>query len=373
MDFVQRFVIDRSFHLRYYSLDAYLYRAVDQVAWDADITHNRLFWDIWSAFMQPRSLVDAVETLSDYDPDEVAAAIEGMCESGIIEPVGLKDRQFDPLTAELSHVPQAWDYHLVSSRIDWINYLDGKDVKRQDLEQMDKHLSEEAVPSNFHKAANSRPKYDLPSLVPLTAFEFNNSASVAFGHEKAPLPNELSLDIITLLLNYAAAKTDTVNMYATGEHLRKAVPSGGARHPIEFYVVVGDEIAGIEAGVYHYNVRHHRLDAIEIASTSLKALQEASSVLPRSRSKPFGFAFIHTCRFERSMFRYREPRSYRVMQFDLGHIHANEVLAAKILGLDFSETFSVPESIVESVLTLDPFIESAMSAFVVHRHENHHD
>ncbi len=337
MDLVQRFVIDRSFHLRYYSLETYLYRATDQIAWDAGITHSRLFWDLWSVFMQPRSLTDAVEALSDYDPDEVSAAIEGMCESGIIEAVGSKDRRYDPLDAALSHVPQAWDYHLVSSRIDWINYLDGKDVKRQDLEQMDKHLSEEAVPSNFHKAVNSRPKYDLPTLVPLTAFEFNKSGSLAFSHTKSPLSNELSIDTITFLLNYAAAKTDSVNMYATGEHLRKAVPSGGARHPIEFYVVVGDEVAGIEAGIYHYNVRHHRLDAIEVSCASLKALQEASSVLPRSRSKPFGFAFIHTCRFERSMYRYREPRNYRVMQFDLGHIHAHEVLVAKILCLDFSE------------------------------------
>ncbi|EXB57355.1 trifolitoxin-processing tfxB domain protein [Acinetobacter sp. 1475718] len=54
------------------------------------------------------------------------------------------------------------------------------------------------------------------------------------------------------------------------------------------------------------------------------------------------------------------------MHFDLGHIHANEIIVGSILGLDCTESYSVPENLIESILSLNPLKESVMSSFIIY-------
>ncbi len=74
-------------------------------------------------------------------------------------------------------------------------------------------------------------------------------------------------------------------MYATGKHILKPVPSGGARHTTEAYIIVNDGVDGIDFGAYHFNVNNHRLDKINISSFDVNKLIIASNVLVRGKGK----------------------------------------------------------------------------------------
>jgi len=71
--------------------------------------------------------------------------------------------------------------------------------------------------------------------------------------------------------------------------------------------------------------------------------------------------FIYTTIFERSMFRYRESRSYRVMHYDLGHVLQNTSYLARCLNQNCYRGYSLNECAAEKILKLDFLSESAMA------------
>jgi SagB-type dehydrogenase family enzyme len=330
------------------------------------------FWQVWGLFSQPSTIEDAMAKVPKDQAETLEIAIEGMIECGLLEVHRDNVGASHILDTQLLETQsQSVAYHLSSARVDWINYSNPDDIKTRDHGGMDEKVREEAIPSNFKKARNSTPAYDLAYTLPLERFGKLASAAVCFGKQYTPHASRVTLDHLNFIINMSFAQTDTVNMYATGAHLRKPVPSGGARHPTEAYVLVNSTVKDIDPGCYHYNVKAHRLDRLDVSDRHRDKAIRASSLLSRVRNRPVAAVILHTCIFERSMFRYRESRSYRVMNFDLGHLHANEVIGAKMLGLPFSECYSVAEREIESIVYLDPLHESVMSSFILHEeHQN---
>lgn len=100
-----------------------------------------------------------------------------------------------------------------------------------------------------------------------------------------------------------------------GTHLAKAYPSGGARHPLECYLVA-KTVDGIERGLYHYDpleyaIRRVQVDnaaeCIDAACVNKGGIVSASAVI------------VLTCRWLRHNWKYRYPRSYRMVLLELGH------------------------------------------------------
>lgn len=282
--------------------------------------------------------------------------VEQLLEHDIIQNIS-EMSEFDSLNYENESV-ESYSYHISTSKVNWTNYSDKESIKLNDLNEMDSYVSEENIPPNYKKILNSAPKYYLEDVCFLNFIESEN----IMGKSKINKKCIVNFDDINLIINNCFKSYDDINMYATGKHLRKHVPSGGARHPIEAYLLIVN-VDGLDKGLYHYNVKFHRLDLITINDVEFENLVKSVNIIPRGRSKNLAASFIHTCIFKRSMFRYREPRSYRVMNFDLGHIHANEVITSNILNLNYCEAYSVPESVIESIINLDGIEESVMSAF----------
>lgn len=353
--------------LRSIGSENYLFRSRDRMGWSADVCHQKLFWELWSNFSTPKPISTAFASCTTFEPREIAQAIDGLLECGILELEPSRDGYNRLLDGPIARDQvQSLCYHLSSARPDWVNYSDAQDLKERDLDEMDSYVRENDPPSNYKLTTNSSPAYDLTPVLPANAFGGLSDASVVFGHGLQLVRNQISLDALNFILNFTFSKTGTVDMYATGAHLRKAVPSGGARHPIEAYVGIGEGVDGIDKGVYHYNVRHHRLDRLDMKLGDVDKFIRGASPLARCCMKPVSAVIVHTCIFARSMFRYREARSYRVMHFDLGHIHANEIMASRLIGIDCNESYSVPEALIESLLRIDPLQESAMSSFIVY-------
>ncbi len=129
------------------------------------------------------------------------------------------------------------------------------------------------------------------------------------------------LEKLGFTLNYCAGVRNTVEDGFNREYhflqlptVTKAVPSGGGRHPTEVFIAVRS-INGLSPGIYHYNTLHNSLDLIN------KDLETTGSILPADPR--ICACFMIMSNLERAMWRYREPRSWRAILVDAGHmVHA---------------------------------------------------
>lgn len=108
----------------------------------------------------------------------------------------------------------------------------------------------------------------------------------------------------------------------------RTAPSAGALYPLELYVVVG-EVAGLEAGVYHYLPNQHRLR--QTLSGDLRtALTQAA--LGQSCLSDAAAVVVFAAVYERTTHKYGE-RGLRYVDIEVGHAAENLFLQAEALGL----------------------------------------
>ncbi|MEV4222787.1 SagB/ThcOx family dehydrogenase [Nonomuraea sp. NPDC049725] len=132
--------------------------------------------------------------------------------------------------------------------------------------------------------------------------------------------------------------------------LRRTSPSGGARHPCEAYLYnLGFE--EFPAGVYHVHPTEPRLESVAEVPPEEQLAAQFQATWVRA---PFTVRAIVvvTCVFERNMYRYREPRTFRTVHMDAGHLAATVELAARSLGLRTFTQYRDSEPLVEAHLGL---------------------
>ncbi len=134
----------------------------------------------------------------------------------------------------------------------------------------------------------------------------------------------------------------------------KTSPSAGARHPIEAYVVSAG-VAGLPAGVYHYDAGGHALVQVRRTRPSLPSLLAGQHYFSRA-----AFAIVMTAVFERSMWKYPSSRAYRSILIDAGHLGQTFCLVATALGLAPFCTMAFRESQIDKVIGVDGVSETAM-------------
>ncbi|MFI8265051.1 MULTISPECIES: SagB/ThcOx family dehydrogenase [unclassified Streptomyces] len=122
---------------------------------------------------------------------------------------------------------------------------------------------------------------------------------------------------LSLLMDVCFGERTRRPFAVQGEFLRKAVPSGGARHPTEAFVALFPG-SGVEPGVYHYNVAHHRLDLLRAGDHSADFREASFDLFDKFHSEPFGL-IVFSSLVERAMWRYRDARSARAPFIDVGH------------------------------------------------------
>lgn len=143
----------------------------------------------------------------------------------------------------------------------------------------------------------------------------------------------------------------------------RAVASGGGLYPLEVYAVALN-VDGLERGIYHYNVEHHRLDVVS-REDRLAELKECiwfedieidnASVL-----------FIITSIFERSTLKYQD-RGYRMILMEAGEVAQNITLLAESLGLGVCLVGGFHDDIVSRNLGIDGQYEAPLLPVVVGR------
>jgi SagB-type dehydrogenase family enzyme len=141
-----------------------------------------------------------------------------------------------------------------------------------------------------------------------------------------------------------------------GEAPLKTSPSGGARHPIECYVVAR-AIAGLRPGIYHYRPDRHVLERIRgaVPVARMRAYVPQSEYFAKASAMVF-----FTAIFARQLWRYPYSRAYRAALIETGHVCQTFLLTATSLGLAPFCLLGLADSLVERDLGIDGIAESVM-------------
>jgi SagB-type dehydrogenase family enzyme len=169
-------------------------------------------------------------------------------------------------------------------------------------------------------------------------------------------PASASLASVAKLLHTTWGVQGFIKTGAFGSLALKTSPSGGARHPIEVYLMAL-RVRGLDPGLYHYDTRGHALERISSDATARKARAYCAGQAYAARAAAL---FIMTAVFARTMWKYRHPRAYRVVLLDAGHLGQTFCLTATRMGLAPFSTAALKDTLIERDLGIDGISESVI-------------
>jgi SagB-type dehydrogenase family enzyme len=105
----------------------------------------------------------------------------------------------------------------------------------------------------------------------------------------------------------------------------RTVPSGGARHAFETYIMVS-AVTGLEPGIYRFLAIEHKM---QLVKPGTQTLREVTHLCEEQKMVELSaVTFIWTAVPYRMIWRYRD-RAYRGLFLDAGHVCQNLYLAAE--------------------------------------------
>jgi SagB-type dehydrogenase family enzyme len=215
---------------------------------------------------------------------------------------------------------EARTYHEATRDYPFIQMNEPGAFKR-DAERMDGYGDEAPAPPVYQRAGNGE-AVELPRL------GSGESPDEWLGRLTAD--DRLGREGLGLLLDVCFGERGRITIAGGSTCLLKSVPSGGARHPTEVFLALFD-LPGIAAGVYHYDVEHHRLELVRDGQHRDSFARATLDLFAKSQTPPAA-ALVFTSRVERSMWRYRDPRSFRAILVDVGHCVMAYRQVARMLG-----------------------------------------
>jgi SagB-type dehydrogenase family enzyme len=168
--------------------------------------------------------------------------------------------------------------------------------------------------------------------------------------------NPVSVSAFSTLLGLTAGVQGWLPAHS-GQHVAlKTSPSGGARHPIELYVLVR-RVDGLARGLYHYACDRHALELVDGRGHS----RPVERYLPTQTWYAGASALVFlTAVFERVQWRYTHPRAYRAALIEAGHLCQTFCLTATWLGLAPFCSMALADTRIEEDLKLDGITESVL-------------
>ncbi|GGM12055.1 SagB/ThcOx family dehydrogenase [Dactylosporangium sucinum] len=174
---------------------------------------------------------------------------------------------------------------------------------------------------------------------------------------------ELDLGTLATLLKLAAGPLSHKDgaLAAESGSVFKTSPSGGARHPTEFYVYAL-RVRDLAPGLYHYAADTHLLEDLDRRATPeflVAACGDQEWVADAS-----ALVFYTSVR-ARSAWKYDMGRALRILFLDVGHLSQTVYLLAAALGLRVTFTAALRDESVEELLGCDPVREIIIGTSVL--------
>jgi len=150
-------------------------------------------------------------------------------------------------------------------------------------------------------------------------------------------------------LTYLLWTTQGVKKVTSRPATLRTVPSAGARHPFETYLLV-NRVSGLTPGIYQYQALSHELLFLAEGDDWGHKLSQACLEQPFVGTS--AVTFFWAADAYRMEWRYGE-RGYRYMHLDAGHICQNLYLAATALGAGVCAIAAFNDDEVNALLGFD--------------------
>jgi SagB-type dehydrogenase family enzyme len=150
-------------------------------------------------------------------------------------------------------------------------------------------------------------------------------------------------------LAYLLWGTQGIKTISEKQITRRVVPSAGARHAFETFLLI-NRVEGLEPGLYRYLAVEHQL-------AHLPAPQDFNAILTHACLSQAHIAnsavtFIWVADVQRMVWRYCQ-RGYRYLYLDAGHVCQNLYLLAESIGCGVCAIGAFDDNLVDAALDLD--------------------
>jgi SagB-type dehydrogenase family enzyme len=208
----------------------------------------------------------------------------------------------------------------------------------------------------YHK---EYPRFDqIPlseNILPLG--DFSKTLSDRHSTREFDLDKNLSFEELSTLLFYSAGIKP--EKYSQGK-IRRFYPSGGARYPLEIYLLV-QRVSGLTPGIYHFNVK---LNCLEELTTDLEDIENTQDSLYYPWSRDVAAAIFVTAVWDRNFMKY-EDRGYRIVLMEAGHLAQNVALTASALSIGCCNSVGFHNHKVNEILDIENEDEDSLSLILL--------
>lgn len=235
----------------------------------------------------------------------------------------------------------AWQYHRTIRDFPSVDWSDA-DAWRENHGDGD-------APSSY-KRYDGTETIDLPEPSEKLS-EIGLSTAMNFRHRSAETDVDFGVQSLATLLFFVFGELDHFEDPDVGRLSLKTSPSGGARHPTEAYVVP-HRIDELEERVYHYSVEQHALEVVPDAHIEpiVDHVESGDSSAP---IVSVGLSSV----VARNMTKYRDPRVFRILQQDIGHLLETLRLVTTVYELHVDHYPELSPAVLSDAFCLDTFDE----------------
>jgi len=169
----------------------------------------------------------------------------------------------------------------------------------------------------------------LISLIPPDGFQFKQPPFLEVINKRASHRSFTKASLTIEELSFLLWCTQGVKrVFQNGFMTFKTVPSAGARHPFETYLVL-NRVEGINRGLYRYVPHGHKLLYIKSLESEFENLAEI--LFNRAHIINAPVIFFWTVVPYRTVWKYKNP-SYKMISIEIGMICQNLYLASEAIG-----------------------------------------
>jgi SagB-type dehydrogenase family enzyme len=310
-----------------------------------------------------RSEVEAdVSAVLELPADQASNVVADLLQSELVVEA---DREIPELGAVRHWVDRGWldalIFHLRTRNVPYSD--DGQaDAERIASDQLRAQIAAEGYPP-FWKSYSDHPTVALP--VVQRPFPAGLSLSEVLLQRRSNRPWKqpaIELDQLSSILHFGNLESlETRRQTELAARENPAVLLNSSFTAIETYVFVFSA-ERIAAGIYHYDLREHRLTLLR---EGLFRKQVQKLAIGQQRPSEASCVLVLTALWQRYMFRYRHSRAYRTLLVSVAELAQKYILCATAHGLS---TFLTPNLLYEdadALLDLDNFEEGALYAIAI--------
>ena len=159
----------------------------------------------------------------------------------------------------------------------------------------------------------------------------------------------LSIEELSFLLWSTQGVKDIIVRHDKAYATLRTVPSGGARHPFETYLLIFD-VAGLKAGIYRYIATKHKLLFLFSEQNLREKIIEAT--LGQKFTGESAAVFVWSVIPYRSEWRY-SIAAHKTMLLDAGHVCQNLYLACEAINAGTCAIAAYDQKKMDELLRLD--------------------